>query len=64
MTGLVDRSRTLAPNLYRRYLAMLLEGARSDPDPNRGLPTPPLGVELTHAVMTTRDESTSERPRP
>jgi AcrR family transcriptional regulator len=56
LTGLVDRSRALAPNLYRRYLAMLLEGARADPDPTTDLPVPPLGVEQTHAVMTSGDE--------
>ncbi|MEV5451754.1 helix-turn-helix domain-containing protein [Streptomyces sp. NPDC052535] len=55
LTGLVDRSRTLAPDLYRRYLAMLLEGARSDPDPSVALPVAHLGVDQTHAVMTSRD---------
>lgn len=52
LTGLVDRTRALAPDLYRRYLAMLLEGARADPDPTAELPVPPLGVAQTHTVMT------------
>jgi AcrR family transcriptional regulator len=52
LTGLVDRTRALAPDLYRRYLAMLLEGARADPDPTSDLPVRPLGVAQTHTVMT------------
>ncbi|MFJ3804732.1 TetR/AcrR family transcriptional regulator [Streptomyces sp. NPDC090088] len=62
LTGLIDRSHALAPDLYRRYLAMLLEGARSDPDPTASLPVPPLGVEQTHAVMTSADERPRIRP--
>jgi len=56
LTRLVDRTRALAPDLYQRYQAMLLEGARSDPDPGRDQPVPPLAVEQTHAVMATTDE--------
>src|SRR5438477_91669 len=50
--GLIDRSRVLAPGLYRRYLAMLLEGARAEPNPGSALPVPPLDVAQTHALMT------------
>lgn len=52
LIGLIDRSRESRPTLYRRYLAMLLEGARSDPAPGVPLVEAPLDVDETHAIVT------------
>lgn len=61
LTGLIDRSRALAPDLYRRYLAMLPDGARADPDPIADPAVPPLAVDQTHAVMTSADTPAGKR---
>lgn len=53
LAGLMDRSRRHAPDLYCRYLAMFLEGVRTDPDPAADLPMPPVSFATAHALMTT-----------
>jgi len=42
---LIDRTRSLAPDLYRRHLAMFLDGAAAAPDTSQPLPVPALSVE-------------------
>ena len=51
IAGLMDRSRELAPDLYKRYLAMMLNGIRAHPDPTADLPIPALTVDQTHVIM-------------
>lgn len=52
LIGLIDRSYAHAPYIYRRYLAMLLAGVSSHPDPHIPLPVPALDVDATHRLVT------------
>lgn len=52
LVGLIDRSHKHAPQIYRRYLAMMLEGVSSRPRPEVPLPVPALDVEATHRLVT------------
>ncbi|WP_430336189.1 TetR/AcrR family transcriptional regulator [Rhodococcus sp. ACT016] len=52
LVGLIDRSHAHAPHIYRRYLAMMLEGIRSHPRPEVPLPVPALDVNATHRMVT------------
>jgi AcrR family transcriptional regulator len=52
LTALMDRTRKHAPDLYRRYLTMLLDGARTDRGPLSDLPAKALSVEETQAALT------------
>ena len=56
--ALMDRTRDMDPELYRRYLAMFLDGVRAD-GPCSELPVSPLSVDQTHAVMTSPSEAPS-----
>ena len=49
--GVMDRTRGMDPELYRRYLTMILDGIRAD-GPHSELPVAALSVEQTHALMT------------
>ncbi len=51
---IIESTREVAPDLYRRYLALLLDGIRSPGDTSDPLPVPPLNSESTHAAMTSR----------
>ena len=42
----------IAPDLYRRYLTMFLDGIRTDRAEFTPLPTPALTASQTHAAMT------------
>jgi len=61
LTALMNRTRTLAPELYRRYLAIVLDGMRADQGPLRKLPVSALTVEETHAIITSQTASSSGR---
>ncbi|MFJ3804706.1 TetR/AcrR family transcriptional regulator [Streptomyces sp. NPDC090088] len=61
LAGLMDRSLELSPDLYRRYLAMILDGARARPDLAADLPVSALTVDQTHAVMTSRGQAGAKR---
>jgi AcrR family transcriptional regulator len=52
LVGLIDRSHAHAPHIYRRYLAMMLEGVSSRPRPEVPLPVPALDVDATHRMVT------------
>jgi AcrR family transcriptional regulator len=54
LTALMDRTRRQAPNLYRRYLTMLLDSLRAHPRPVSALPVAALTTEETHAIITSR----------
>jgi len=51
LSAIMDSTRALAPDLYRRYLTMFLDGIRAD----RGttpFPAPALSRNQTHLAMT------------
>ena len=45
LTTLMDATRSFEPSLYRRYLAIVLDGMRGDRGPTSELPVAALGVE-------------------
>jgi AcrR family transcriptional regulator len=52
LSAIMDRSRTVSPELYQRYLAMFLDGVRTDRTTFTPLPAPPLTARQTHEAMT------------
>ena len=52
LAAIIDRTRGLAPDLYRRYLTMWLDGIRSPRSDFTPLPTTALSADQTHAVVT------------
>jgi AcrR family transcriptional regulator len=52
LTAVMDSTREVAPQLYRRYLIMFLDGIRADQRPLTSLPVAALSVHETHSVMT------------
>jgi AcrR family transcriptional regulator len=53
--AVVDASHEIEPDLWRRYLAMLLDGLRARPKERRPLPVPALAeAELDHAMRSWR----------
>jgi AcrR family transcriptional regulator len=52
LAAVMDRTRSLKPQLYRRYLAMFLDGIRADRESVTDLPEAALSAEQTHAAMT------------
>lgn len=54
--GAPIRGREDLPELYRRYLRIVLDGLRAEPDGTSPLPVPPLTVQQTHDLLG--------RPRP
>jgi AcrR family transcriptional regulator len=53
LNAILNRTSTAAPDLHRRYLALIIDGLRARPDAAE-LPIPALTVEETHAVMSPR----------
>jgi AcrR family transcriptional regulator len=54
LSAIMDSSRTVAPDLYRRYLTIFLDGIRADRDKVTLLPAPALTADQTHLAMTRR----------
>src|SRR4051812_8781509 len=52
LAAVIDRTRGLAPDLYRRYLTMWLDGIRGPRSDFTSLPTTALNAAQTHAVAT------------
>jgi AcrR family transcriptional regulator len=52
LSAIVDSSRNLAPDLYRRYLTMFLDGIRSPRGEFTSLPVRALSADETHVAMT------------
>jgi AcrR family transcriptional regulator len=52
LTAVMDSTRELAPQLYRRYLTLLLDGIRADQRPLTPMTVAALSADETHAVMT------------
>jgi AcrR family transcriptional regulator len=51
LNAIMARSRDAHPDLYRRYLYLLLDGLRADPGNPTPLPVAALTSDQTHAVM-------------
>lgn len=51
LNAVLDRTRDNAPDLYRRYLWIILDGLRAQPDEPSPLPVAPLTVEETHHIQ-------------
>jgi AcrR family transcriptional regulator len=52
LSPIMERSRTIEPDLYRRYLTLFLDGIRAGNRVQTPLPTGPLTVDQTHEAMT------------
>ncbi|MBR7743417.1 TetR/AcrR family transcriptional regulator [Phycicoccus sp. BSK3Z-2] len=52
LSTVMERTQVLAPDLYRRYLALFLDGIRTDRETLTTLPTRALSSQETHEVMT------------
>jgi hypothetical protein len=48
----IDCGRDVEPELWRRYLALLLRGLQVDPPPPEALPRGPLAPEDVQRVMS------------
>ena len=68
LSAIMDSSREIAPDLYRRYLALFLDGIRADRTTLTALPARPLSAHQTHAqapgphVAVGSAEAASARP--
>lgn len=57
LSAIMDSSREVAPDLYRRYLAMFLDGIRAERAHLSRLPSRPLDSNQAHLAMTSRRPS-------
>jgi AcrR family transcriptional regulator len=57
LSAIMEQTRDVSPQLYRRYLVMVLDAIRRDPRGRSELPVAPLTVNETHQAMT-RDRRT------
>jgi AcrR family transcriptional regulator len=57
LSAIIDSTRDIAPELYRRYLTMFLDGIRTDRAGFTPLPAPALSAADTHRAMTRRRRS-------
>lgn len=51
LNAIMSRSREAHPDLYRRYLHLMLDGLRAEPGQQTRLPVAALTSDQTHAVM-------------
>jgi hypothetical protein len=52
LSAIMEQTREVSPDLYRRYLAVMLDGIRAERVDRSELPVGPLSVEDTHRAMT------------
>jgi hypothetical protein len=52
LSAVTEGTRALAPDLYRRYLTLFLDGIRADAAPLTPMPAQPLSASQVHALMT------------
>jgi AcrR family transcriptional regulator len=52
LSAIIDSSREIEPDLYRRYLTIFLDGIRTDRSDFTTLPIRPLTAKQTHLAMT------------
>jgi AcrR family transcriptional regulator len=57
LSAIMDRSREIEPDLYRRYLTFFLEGIRTARAPFTALPVAALTATETHMAMTSNRRS-------
>jgi len=62
LSAIMDSTRAIAPELYRRYLTIFLDGIRTERATFTPLPTGPLSADETHQAMT-RKRTRSPRAR-
>src|SRR3954453_7637597 len=61
LTAVMDSSRAIEPELYRRYLTMFLDGIRTDRGVFTPLPVAALSAEQTHQAMTRKRSTRASR---
>ena len=61
LSAIMDRTRTIDPDLYRRYLTLFLDGIRADRSAFTPLPAQALSATQTHAAMTRSRRQSSRR---
>lgn len=54
LSAIMDSTRRIAPDLYRRYLTLILDGIRTDRSNFTALPVEALSATQTHRAMTGR----------
>jgi AcrR family transcriptional regulator len=59
LSAIIDSTRVVAPDLYRRYLTLILDGIRTDRREFIELPVQPLTAKQTHLAMTRQRRSES-----
>ena len=58
LSAVTEGTRALAPDLYRRYLTLFLDGIRADGAPLTPMPTQALSANQVHALMTQKRRKT------
>lgn len=61
LSAIMNQSRAIEPDLYRRYLVAFLDGIRTDRGRLTPFPVPALSAEQTHAAMTSGRRAMSKR---
>ncbi len=64
LSAIIDATREVQPDLYRRYLTFFLDGIRAQPSGFTALPVPPLTANQTHVVMTRPRRTRRRRDSP
>jgi AcrR family transcriptional regulator len=54
LSGVADYTRCVSPDVYRRYVGIVLDGLRVRRDAASELPIPPLDIEDVDAIMSTK----------
>jgi len=52
LSAIMEQTREVSPELYRRYLVLMLDAIRADGDRTSHLRIGPLTVDQTHQAMT------------
>ena len=61
LSAIMDSSRAIEPDLYRRYLTIFLDGIRTDRSSFTALPVPALNANQTHHAMTSKRRDSGHR---
>ena len=51
LSAVIDAGHEVSPNLWRRYLSIVLQGLRAQPEPPELLRTPPVSPAKTDDVL-------------
>jgi AcrR family transcriptional regulator len=62
LSAVMDASRTVQPDLYRRYLTIFLDGIRANRGSFTRLPAPALDAQQTHRAMTRKRDDGGHEP--